>query len=122
MNDTSIYATIIRDYIHHGFAPVPIPFRSKNPILEGWTKLGITEENWHTYFDKTPINIGILTGKPSGGLVDVDLDSVEAVRFGPYFLPKTNCVFGHASKVKSHWLYRVPDASSLEQFKKPPTK
>jgi putative DNA primase/helicase len=116
MTDSDIYSDVIRTYFDKGFAPIPIPFQSKAPVIDGWTQLRLTSENCQTYFNGTPLNIGILTGEPSGGLVDVDLDSAEAVRFGPRFLPATACVFGHASKRKSHWLYRTPDVKSIRTF------
>src|ERR1700751_2008277 len=108
MNDNIYTNTIVRDYINHGFSPIPIPYQTKTPILKAWNKLTVTADNLETYFDGTETNIAILTGKPSGGLVDVDIDSVDALKFAPYFLPKTNCIFGHKSKPRRHWVYRVP--------------
>ena len=115
MND-NIYANIILDYINHGFSPIPVLFKTKNPIIKEWQKLRITANNVETYFDGPATNIGILTGKPSGGLVDVDIDSLDALKFAPWFLPKTNCIFGHKSKPRSHWAYRVPAAKAVQQF------
>ena len=111
-----IYHNIIRGYIRHGFAPIPVKFRSKEPTLKGWNKLRISEIQVEEYFDEIPTNIGILTGKPSAGLVDVDIDHPDALRFVRYFLPQTNCVFGRASKPKSHLLYRVPDPRTVKTY------
>ncbi len=116
MNDTIYTTKIVRDYINHGFSPIPVPYQSKAPILKGWTKLTVTADNLGTYFDGTETNIGILTGKPSNGLVDVDIDSVDALKFAPYFLPNTNCIFGHKSKPRSHWVYRVRKLKAVAQF------
>jgi hypothetical protein len=63
-----------------------------------------------------PTNIGILTGEPSNNLIDVDIDDPAAARYAPYFLPKTSCVFGRASKPKSHWAYRVPHSGTRVTF------
>jgi hypothetical protein len=115
MND-NIYANLILDYINRGFSPIPVPFKAKNPIMKAWPKLIVTANDYETYFDREPINIGILTGKPSGELVDVDIDNLAALKFTPWFLPKTNCIFGHESKPKSHWVYRVPKAKASERF------
>jgi putative DNA primase/helicase len=112
---TNIYHNIICDYIKHGLAPIPIKFRSKQPAIEGWTTLKIEESDIDTYFEE-PCNIGILTGKPSNGLVDVDIDDLDALRFAPYFLPETKCVFGRVSKPRSHWLYRVPHPGNRVSF------
>src|SRR6516162_1302105 len=110
----NIYLPIIQAYIDHGFSPIPIPFK-KSPIIKGWTTLSVTAENLEAYFDGGPSNVGILTGEPSG-VVDVDIDSPDALKFAPWFLPDTNCIFGHESKPRSHWLYRVADAGRVEQF------
>jgi Bifunctional DNA primase/polymerase, N-terminal len=107
---------LVRDYVTNGFSPIPVEFKTKRPINKQWTKLRVTTDTLENYFDETPTNIGILTGQPSGGLVDVDIDDIDAVKFAPRFLPETNCVFGHVSKPSSHWLYRVPDCRMQEQF------
>ena len=115
MND-NIYANLILGYINLGFSPIPVPFKAKNPITKAWPKLIVTANDYETYFDGELTNIGIFTGKPSSGLVDVDIDSLDALKFAPWFLPKTNCIFGHKSKPRSHWLYRVPKVKAVEQF------
>jgi hypothetical protein len=107
---------LVRDYVTNGFSPIPVEFKTKRPINKQWTKLRVTMDTLENYFDETPTNIGILTGQPSGGLVDVDIDDIDALKFAPRFLPETNCVFGHESKPSSHWLYRVPDCRMQEQF------
>jgi len=38
------------------------------------------------------------------------------LKFAPWFLPETKCVFGRASKPKSHWVYRVPKPRNHEKF------
>ena len=114
----TIYAITDRvlEYINHGFAPIPIEFASKKPIVSGWPELAISEVNIGDYFNGNPANIGVLMGKPSGGLVDVDIDNTEALRLADWFLPRTNCVFGRASKPRSHRIYRASDAARRETF------
>src|SRR5580692_4872870 len=92
---SNIYHNIICSYIDHGFAPIPVRYKAKHPAIEGWTKLKIEKSDIETYFEE-PCNIGILTGKPSNGLVDVDIDDSDALRFAPYFLPDTFFIFGRA--------------------------
>ena len=87
---------IISNYIDKGFAPVPIPFKTKAPIIKGWPTLSISADNVEQYFGDAPTNIGILTGKASGGLVDVDIDDDDALKFAPHFLPATDYVFGRS--------------------------
>ena len=98
----TIYAITDRvlSYINHGFAPIPIEFQTKRPINPDWPKLSISEVNIGDYFNGNPANIGILMGKPSGGLVDIDIDNTDALKFADWFLPETNCVFGRAFKAQ----------------------
>jgi Bifunctional DNA primase/polymerase, N-terminal len=107
---------LVADYINAGFSPIPIKYKSKQPLNKGWPDLRISNNDIVTYFDGDCINIGILTGQASNGLVDVDIDDTTALRFAPWFLPETNCIFGRASKPKSHWAYRVPDAETHCKF------
>ena len=116
MITNDIYLTIVSDYIEHDFAPIPIKYKSKQPINKGWPDLRISNNDIGTHFNGDSTNIGVLTGQASKGLVDVDIDNSTALRFAPWFLPQTNCVFGRASKPKSHWVYRVPDSQTQETF------
>ncbi len=91
---------MLRAYEASGWALVWVPPMKKGPIEDGWQNIHYPIER----FGPTD-NIGIKLGLPSGGLVDVDLDSDAAVELAPLFLPET-ATFGRASKRKSHWLYR----------------
>lgn len=110
---------IAQQYVELGFCVIPINWRSKKATLEGWPQLRLKPDDLPRYFDGRPLNIGVLLGEPSGGLVDVDLDSAEAVALGPTFLPATDAVFGRKSKLKSHWLYMVTPAATTSKFKDP---
>jgi hypothetical protein len=63
------------------------------------------------YFNGRPQNVGILLGKPSGWVVDVDLDAPEAVELGPRFL-LPSLKSGRESASCSHWWYRSEGAST----------
>ena len=88
-------------------AVIPIPFGAKAPTLTNWPELRVTEEHLEDYFNGSEQNIGVLLGDPSGGLVDVDLDTAEAVRVASYFLPETY-VYGRESRPASHRFYLCP--------------
>jgi hypothetical protein len=92
---------IALEYIARGWAP----HKRKKPAGEEWPGWRITKDIAHQRFNGGPQNIGVLMGEASGGLADVDLDTTEAVRAAPYFLPRTLC-FGRLSKLRSHWLYQ----------------
>lgn len=94
-----------RSFIARGWSPVPVEPRSKACNLKGWPQLRITEANIKNHFNGMDQNIGVLTGKPSGNLADVDLDCDEAVALAPYFLPESDAVFGRDSRRQAHWLY-----------------
>src|SRR5207253_2376248 len=118
MVTSNIYLSqLVSNYIDHKFAPIPVHYKSKQPVNKGWAELRISKEDIDTYFNDQPINIGILTGKPSKGLVGMDIDDTTALRFPKWFLPETKCVFGRASKPRCHWVYRVPKPKAHEQFK-----
>jgi hypothetical protein len=97
---------------------VPIPARQKAPRIRAWQHLRITEAEAATYFTGE-CNIGIILGKPSGGLIDIDLDCHEAINFAANFLPTTSAKFGRASKMNSHWLYQVQDFAPSLTFRDP---
>jgi hypothetical protein len=96
-------------YLQCGYVPIPVPRVGdwKGPHLPGWQKLRPAPEDLDALFPEgEPLNIGLLLGEPSGGLIDVDLDWPEAVVVGPCFLPATGRVSGRKSKPRSHFWYR----------------
>ena len=105
------------DYISRGWSPVPIPLGRKGPNKEDWPNLTITDANVRQHFNGAAMNIGVQMGPKSGDLCDVDLDSPEAIRMAPYFLPATGAVFGRQSKRRSHYLYKAPDAEPVNVVK-----
>jgi hypothetical protein len=96
---------IALDYISRGWSPIPIPYREKGPKITGWQALRINAETAAHHFNGAPQNVGVLMGPLSQGLVDVDLDSAEAVAVASFLLPKTGAIFGRASRSGSHYLY-----------------
>ena len=99
-----------RQYASRGWAPIPIPVRTKRPKLKDWPNLRLTAGDCDGHFNGAPQNIGIILGQASGGLADVDLDCPEAVAVAPYLLPPTRSIFGRPSAPGSHWLYLVAEA------------
>ena len=106
-----------RSYVAHGWSPIPVPFKTKKPTLDGWQNLRLTQTNIPDHFDGQPQNISVLMGEPSNGLIDIDLDAAEALQLAPHFLEQTNCRFGRQSKPDSHWLYSATTEESTKQFK-----
>lgn len=102
-----------RSYLRRGWTPLPVPYRSKNPGFEGWQNFTVAEATLPKYFSGTQQNIGVLLGRASGDLVDVDLDCAEALSLARHFLPATEAVFGRKTRQRSHWLYVAPIPSKV---------
>lgn len=103
---------IAREYLLHGWMPLPVAFMSKNPGIPGWQHFAVTAATLHEHFNGRPLNIGVLLGQPSNDLEDVDLDAEEAVKIASFFLHKTDSVVGRAGKPNSHWLYYCSQAKT----------
>ncbi len=110
-----------RRWVARGFLPVPVPFRQKRPVLDGWQKLRLRDEDLARYFDSQPQNIGILLGDDFG-TVDIDCDCLEAVAAAVEFVPATGMCFGRKSKPASHYIYRAVPAPRYRKFADPTDK
>jgi hypothetical protein len=96
--------TAALNYLEHGIQPVLLKPQGKTPVLSEWQKQQITKTNVVQLFANS-FNIGIRYGLASGGLTDVEFDSMRARQLAPAFMPKTLAIFGRKSKPMSHWLY-----------------
>jgi putative DNA primase/helicase len=103
--------SLVLGYIARGWAPVPVPYRSKSPGIDNWEKLRINAETASRHFNGVRQNIGILLGAASGDLQDVDLDWPEAITVAPHFLPDTGAIFGRPGAPDAHWLYKISDGA-----------
>jgi hypothetical protein len=101
----------VRRYLALGWKPLPIPKGEKGPRVPNWQNTDFTEAEFGA-----DDNVGIRLGDPSGGLVDIDLDCMEAVKCARSLLLSTQWIFGRKSKPASHYLYTVPGMKA-EQFK-----
>lgn len=99
-------------YLDRGFAVIPVSAGEKNPGRSGWQDLRVSPEDIPRFW-RNGANIGLLTGEPSGGRVDVDLDADEAVKVAGRFLPPT-LTSGRNSRPHSHWWYTTPEAVSQD--------
>ena len=71
---------VARSYMHRGWMPLPVPYRSKNPGFTNWQNFSIAEAELSRHFYGSQQNIGVLLGKASGDLTDVDLDCAKLSR------------------------------------------
>jgi putative DNA primase/helicase len=87
-----------------GWKVIPIPPGRKAPARTGWQNMRLTRDELHRHFANGN-NIGVLTGKPSGNLVDTDLDWDSAARLASEFLPPTDLTSGRNKRPESHYWY-----------------
>lgn len=106
---------IATGYLQKGWTPIPVGYRTKQPTEKEWTHFQVSQERLDHFFGSDSINIGVLLGKPSNGLIDIDLDCDEAVQLAPRFLPPT-IYFGRKSNPQSHWLYICTPIPKTEKF------
>lgn len=113
---------IVRSYFEHNYHVVMWPDRGaqKGPTEEGW------KTKPYTLADYTPeLRVGIITGQeiaPNHFLHDVDIDWAAGFKIALNFLPKTEFVYGRASKHVSHCFYTLPEALPRITFNDPVDK
>src|SRR5688572_29810337 len=103
-----------RQLIQRGRRVIPIPRGAKAPALKNWTDLRLTEADCEQHF-KAPCNLGLILGEPSGWVVDVDLDTDEAVRAAPFFFPPT-FTYGRDTRPRSHLLV-ICEGAKTQRYK-----
>ncbi len=110
---------IALEYIARGWNPVPVRYRSKALDVAEGTQLDqwrINEKTAPKHFNRGRQNVGVILGVSSGGLVDVDIDSLLALQLADEILPPTASVFGRKGNPSSHRLYKVDgDPGETEQ-------
>src|SRR5258708_554342 len=94
------------EHMARGICVIPVPHREKNPGILGWQDLRLTEEQLPLHFNGRPQNVSGLWGKPSNGIVDVDVDDDITRALAPHFLPETHAIYGRESERRAHYLYR----------------
>jgi hypothetical protein len=108
--EQSVLVAALR-WCRRGAAPIPVLHGQKTPLGAEWQRQRINEAGCAAAFGNGPVNVGVLWGPPSGGLVDCDMDWAEAVQVARVLLPAT-AVWGRPGARESHWLYRAADAST----------
>jgi Bifunctional DNA primase/polymerase, N-terminal/Primase C terminal 2 (PriCT-2) len=106
-----------RDYHSRGWRVLPIPPRRKGPVMRDWQHFEATVEGLRRLFGAGE-NLGVLLGRKSNDLADIDLDCPEALLLADLYLPVTRAEFGRKSKPRAHRLYIAPSAN-FEAFSDP---
>jgi Bifunctional DNA primase/polymerase, N-terminal/D5 N terminal like len=100
-----------KHYLEKGLRPLPLPPGEKAPKIPDWPKFRIAEDEIEQYFPHGS-NVGIILGTPSR-IIDIDLDCCESIEHADKYLPATGWVFGHASKLRSHRIYRCQQDAAI---------
>ncbi|MCH7869763.1 MAG: AAA family ATPase [Myxococcales bacterium] len=104
MSTKSVLETA-QDLSRSGIVPIPVRPKSKIPCESGWTEPKHGTSDLAARFGGPNLNIGVLLGKPSGNLVDIDLDCPEAIELAKSILPDTGWTHGRQSARSSHYCY-----------------
>jgi hypothetical protein len=106
---------VAKSWLDLGIQPVPIKRRTKKPKDgKGWNTLKVTHETIPHFF-KSGDNVGGLWGKPSGWVIDVDLDWDEASLAAPRIFPET-FVYGRRNRPSSHYLFKVDGVAGYKRY------
>lgn len=111
---------VARQCMRRGWMPVPVRAGSKVPAVGNWPKFRAKMSELEQHFSGEG-NIGVLTGKPSLWLVDVNLECEEAIALAQSVLPRTLAVTGHERRPNSHHWFISRDAPSFT-FRDPVTR
>jgi len=113
---------IVRTYFDKRFHVVfwPDKGEQKGPIEEGWKTKPFVLDDF-----KPQTRVGVITGQeiaPGRYLHDIDIDWAPGYKIALNFLPKTEFVYGRASKQVSHCFYTLPEALANIVFRDPVDK
>jgi putative DNA primase/helicase len=102
------------------FLFIPLHFESKRPLHHEWQNRGVEYDALFKH-GSVPfgINMGVLTGAASNGLVDIDLDGPHTIAAGELLLPMTDMITGRNSRPASHYFYRVKGDATTLRLKDP---
>ena len=99
-----------RFYVRRGWRVVELRPRSKAPAQSGWQDMRLGEAALAGVFLPN-CNVGLLTGAASGGLVDVDCDTIEALIAATTLLPITPMMHertdGRENGRFTHYWYQI---------------
>jgi P4 family phage/plasmid primase-like protien len=103
----------IRAYLANQWKPIRLNGDTKRPVDERWPDRWVSEEDliaWH----RRGGGIGIQVGRVSDHIACIDLDTPEARRLAPHFLPDTLKAGKEAEDLASHWVVRSEGVSYLK--------
>lgn len=110
---TEAGAEQIRAYLASQWKPIRLAGDTKKPVDAGWPERWVSEEDLIAWF-RGGGGIGIQVGPLSDHINCIDLDTAEAQRLAPHFLPDTLKAGKEAEDLASHWVVRSEGVSYLK--------
>jgi P4 family phage/plasmid primase-like protien len=104
---------LLTAYDEFGWKQVKVSRELKKPVYDDWQKITVPREDLRRHVEGGG-NVGIQAGQVSDWICAADLDSEEAVRMAPKFLPET--LKSGKQGIPTHWIYRSPGAG-YRQFR-----
>ncbi len=99
-------------YVGRGFSLVHCKPREKKPVDRGWLGVTLSSEDVERIWGNDAYNVGVKLGDASGGLVEVALESAEALAAAAVFFPDHPAVTGYESKPLSHYWFVAKGATT----------
>lgn len=118
-----MYKDYLETYLKYKFAVIPVKEKSKATFIAGWQQRTLEIDVIRQHYELNPnYNIAVVTGSASGNIIDIDLDSENAILAGNLILPPTDLVFGRGSRPVSHYVYRVDKLGQSASYQNPISK
>lgn len=105
----------VRKLFDLGVTLIPVEFQGKAPLISRWQNRAANDNDANEFVGSK--NVGMVLGKSSQNIIDIDLDDPIARELAPHFLPETGLVFGRSSSPRSHYLYKIDgETGRTERF------
>jgi hypothetical protein len=102
--------SIIPDWLADCGQFLPVPRDERSLRVKNWQEIRLSPDELHQHLGAGG-NLGFRCGPRSGGYVDCDLDSDEAVALAPLYLPDGAAIYGRPTRPSSHRIYKSPRAT-----------
>ena len=99
--------------LEQGWVPIPVRRATEEPLHWDWRCNRPTEDDLEELF-AGDCGIAVINGKPSGGLVCVDLVCEEAAVLGSIMLPFTEVVTGDERRPRTRLWYVCPEMDATD--------
>lgn len=105
------------DYWRLGLRVIPLEPREKRPIGNDWPQRLYSTESEVVAAFGGGVNLGVVLGAASGGIIDVDVDDERAAAVALGWMPPTTWTFSRNATESMHFVYKVRgEVPAVERF------